>query len=321
MIPVYNSTNYLKVAILTVLAQDPGEEEMQIEVIDDYSEDGNVQGVVEELGKGRVKYFRQAMNVGSLKNFETCLLRARGQYVHLLHGDDLVHPGFYSKVEALFQQFPSAGVACTRYNLIDSKGLKIAVSDLERSRDGILADWLNRLALKQRLQYSSVVVKRQVYEAVGGFYGVHYGEDWEMWVRIASKYSFVYTPQVLASYRGHNSSISSKSHKSGQNFKDIKWVIDQIQNSLPEDQRKRWRRVALRQYASFTILGAFITALRDHEFRNGLRQFVGALKFYFDLHVLMMVTYQLSIFGLRKCKALFSRINLYSLFLPSRKSI
>jgi len=31
-----------------------------------------------------------------------------------------------------------------------------------------------------------MVVKREVYEKLGGFYGVEYGEDWEMWVRIAA---------------------------------------------------------------------------------------------------------------------------------------
>jgi hypothetical protein len=33
--------------------------------------------------------------VGHIKNFETCLQRAQGSLVHLLHGDDYVLDGFY----------------------------------------------------------------------------------------------------------------------------------------------------------------------------------------------------------------------------------
>jgi hypothetical protein len=44
--------------------------------------------LVKKVGKGRVSYFRQKQNVGSLRNFETCINRSRGKYIHLLHGDD-----------------------------------------------------------------------------------------------------------------------------------------------------------------------------------------------------------------------------------------
>src|SRR5277367_1859957 len=85
MIPVYNCSQYLTNNILSVLAQDPGAERMQIEVVDDCSTDTDVESLVQEIGKGRVKYFRQHENVGSLRNFETCINRATGRYIHLLH--------------------------------------------------------------------------------------------------------------------------------------------------------------------------------------------------------------------------------------------
>jgi glycosyltransferase involved in cell wall biosynthesis len=94
MIPVYNCLGYLQKTLSSVLAQDPGPEIMQIAVIDDCSSDGDVWALVQQLGKGRVEYFRQEQNRGSLRNFETCLNRSRGHWVHLLHGDDWVAPGF-----------------------------------------------------------------------------------------------------------------------------------------------------------------------------------------------------------------------------------
>ena len=90
MIPVYNSLPYLEQTIRSILAQDPGEELMQIEVVDDISKDGDVAALVERVGKGRVQFYQQPVNVGNVRNFETCINRARGHYVHLLHGDDYV---------------------------------------------------------------------------------------------------------------------------------------------------------------------------------------------------------------------------------------
>src|SRR5438270_4853541 len=78
MIPVYNCAPFLPQTLHSVLQQDLSEAEMQIEVVDDASTDADVEAIVQEIGNGRVRYFRQPQNRGSLKNFETCLNRAEG---------------------------------------------------------------------------------------------------------------------------------------------------------------------------------------------------------------------------------------------------
>ncbi len=59
MIPAYNCSKYLADTINSVLQQDLGEDEMQIEVVDDCSYDADVKTLVEQLGNGRVTYFCQ----------------------------------------------------------------------------------------------------------------------------------------------------------------------------------------------------------------------------------------------------------------------
>jgi len=186
MIPIYNGAIYLREAIESVLIQDMGIDKMQIEVVDDCSTDADVKGIVEEVGKGRVSYYRQEQNIGSLRNFETCINRSKGYYIHLLHCDDKVKDGFYETMTTLFTSFPEAAAAFCAHDSIDAVGKVYSISEPEANEPCILPDLLFTLAVRQPIQYVSMVVKREIYEALGAFYGVTYGEDWEMWARIAA---------------------------------------------------------------------------------------------------------------------------------------
>src|SRR5215470_11545792 len=50
MIPTYNCAKYLRETLTSVLAQDPGAEQMQIDVVDDCSTEDDPEAVVRELG-------------------------------------------------------------------------------------------------------------------------------------------------------------------------------------------------------------------------------------------------------------------------------
>jgi glycosyltransferase involved in cell wall biosynthesis len=253
MIPVYNCSGYLRQNLLAVLSQDPGEDCMQIEVVDDGSTDADVEAIVSETGKGRVGYFRQPENVGSLWNFHTCLQRSRGHLVHILHGDDVVREGFYQNMEALFKRYPSIGAGFCRYAYIDETGRTLFLQEAETDRPGIPDNWLARLCERQRIQYVAMVVRRKVYEQLGGFYGVEYGEDWEMWVRIAARYEMGYTPQVLAEYRKHHASISGKSFVTAENMASLAWVMNKIQHYLPAHRRDTILQASKNFYAHYGL--------------------------------------------------------------------
>ena len=250
MIPSYNCIQYLSKTIESVLMQDMGPLKMQIEVIDDCSKDGNVEELVKDIGKGRVNFYQQKENVGSLRNFETCINRAKGKYIHLLHGDDLVKKGFYNEIESLFQKFPTIGSAITNYNWVNEKEIENLPSQEILKEPGIIDNWLLKIASKQMVQPPAVVVKRSVYEELGSFFGVHYGEDWEMWIRIASKYPVGYSPKCLATYRGgHSTNISSDYVAKGKNIDDILRVIDIVQDYLPFGKRKEIKKAAKNNFA------------------------------------------------------------------------
>jgi len=252
MIPVYNCSQYIPETLQTVLNENVPEEDMQIEVVDDASTDADIEAMVGRIGKGRIKYFRQPQNAGSLRNFETCLNRARGRLIHLLHGDDRIKPGYYQKIGKLFQQYPEAGAAFCRVNYIEANGKHNSPGTLLMNHDGLLENWLLRIAESNYIQYACITVRREVYERLGAFFGTTYGEDWEMWVRIAQYYPVAYTPECLADYRIHETSISGDKFLKGESVKDIKKVMNVFKTYLPKSKQKTVLRKTKRNFAWYS---------------------------------------------------------------------
>lgn len=255
MIPSYNCINYLRDAIVSVLLQAPSAGEMQIEVIDDCSTDGDIESLVEELGKGRIGFYKQPRNVGHLRNFETCLNRTRGRLIHILHGDDAVKPGFYQEIERLFSEHANIGAAFTDSVFFDEKSVPSYATAQIQDSSGVVDSFLLKLAEKTVLQTPSIVVKRSVYEQLGSFYGVKYCEDWLMWTRIAANYEVAYSPRSLAKYRVHSKNNTGSCFITGQNIKDINTTINLFQDYLPEKDRKILKTKAKHHYASFITSG------------------------------------------------------------------
>lgn len=255
MIPSFNSQDFIEEALSGVLAQDIGSEKMQIEVIDDSSSD-NTEAIVKKIAGERVRYHKHTTNIGSLKNFEFCLNNAKGHLIHLLHSDDKVLPGFYERMTSLFDKHPEIGAGFCRHRYINELGEQYFLSPLEKESDGILENWIQKLGVEQRIQTPSIAVRREVYEKLGGFYNVHYGEDWEMWLRIAAHYPFGYINEILAEYRRHESSISGKSIRSGQNMRDLQKVMDISYNYFPVQERVKIRKKSLKFYANYGVMTA-----------------------------------------------------------------
>jgi len=234
MIPTYNGTKYLEQTLRSVLKQDPGESEMQIEVVDDCSTKDDPEPLVREIGNGRVSFYRHPVNQGLLGNWDSCINRARGQWVHLLHQDDIVLPGFYQQLRNGIESHPSVGAAFCRYAYMDEGSDWTSLSEIERRTPGILEDWLKKIAVFQRVQFPAIVVKRDVYENLGGFCTeARSAADWEMWKRIAARYPIWHEPEILACFRLHSDSTSSGLIQRGENITDTARAADISRLYLP----------------------------------------------------------------------------------------
>ena len=253
MIPAYECGAFLGDTLRSVLAQDPGPEAMQIEVVDDASSE-DLEIVVRTVGEGRVHYHRHPKNVGHIANFACCLNRSRGEIVHLLHGDDLVLPGFYKALGKGFDD-PAIGAAFCRWQEIDSAGSVTAVADEEQPIPGPLEDAIGRLASEQRIVTPAIAVRRSVWEQLGGFDPrLQCAEDWEMWVRIAAHHGIWYEPAVLAAYRKHEQSNSGRHFTNARELHYTLQAMSLFRPLLPKGRADTILAGARRAYAQ-TALG------------------------------------------------------------------
>lgn len=220
MIPTYNCARYLRQTLESVLAQDPGPEHMQIEVVDDVSTKDDPEAVVRDVGRGRVQFYRKTKNGGAIANFNTCIERSIGQLVHILHGDDYVEPEFYLQFSTAFEDSPQCAAIYSRAFIVDEQGELIELSNYVSSLKQDTND-PRELMLQNQLRTPAAVVRRRFYEENGGFNSsLIHTADWEMWVRTIIHGRARMLDKPLTSYRSFSENDTNRLTQSADNLRD-----------------------------------------------------------------------------------------------------
>jgi hypothetical protein len=185
-----------------------------------------------------------------------------------------------------FDKCPEIGAAFCRHIIMDENIKEEYTSVLEQPESGLLGDnWLELLAGFQRIQTPSIVVKREVYETIGGFdHRFLAVEDWEMWVRVANYYSMWYEIEPLAKYRKHSNSVTKRTVRNGVYNRYLLKAIDTFQTYLPKDLAKRVYRHSRRNCAFHTLIIAD-SLVKKNDMVGALMQIKEALKLSTDFFV------------------------------------
>jgi glycosyltransferase involved in cell wall biosynthesis len=220
MIPTFNCANYLREALESVLAQDPGPEQMQIEVVDDCSDKDNPEEVVKEIGRGRVLFHKKPVNEGAVCNFNTCLERSRGDLIHILHGDDSVETSFYREFAAAFEASADcAAIFCRAFDIRENREL-LGLSGFCQSLTKGSND-ARELMMSNPIRTPAAVVRRCFYERYGGFdTSLVHVADWDMWVRAIVHGRARMLNRPLASFRISDTSDTSRLRRSAEDLRD-----------------------------------------------------------------------------------------------------
>ena len=267
MIPTYNCARYLPETLQSVLCQALEPMQMQIEVIDDCSTLDDPEAVVKELGKGRISFHRKQSNEGATRTFNSCIERSKGHLVHILHGDDKVHLGYYGKITALALQHPQLGLYATRCFFINEKseviGVTQRVETLEKPGSSV-----DSFFYATPVQFAGVTVRREAYEQLGGFrLDLVHAADCEMWSRIISGRGGIVLTEPLASYRHFAANDTGRLAKTAENVRDLCRLNKVFAGTYPEFSSaqgdERARSMAWHQYKQFLHLGDKVAARQN----------------------------------------------------------
>ena len=239
VIPVVNRPEYFPETLASVLTQWTGAEEMEIIVLDNGSEPAQWK-IPYDLGKRIIRYYRFPTTVSLEENWNTAVALCRGQWIHLLHHDDYVLPGFYARLKASLENCPdSVGAAFTGYeNINKERQIIFCQQHYPENYRGVVQDWIMRIGVSCSLSPPSVVIRRVAYEELGGYkLDLPYTCDWEFYKRVASFYDWWFEPGILVHYREHSKSITLEENMNGSSGIAFLRAIEISESYLPEEYR------------------------------------------------------------------------------------
>ncbi len=210
MIPVYevNNEQWLEKCLESVLSQDQGPVWAEIVIVDDASPNHTAEKIANKHAP-RVRYIQNHQNLGLVGNHNKCISLAKGTFVHILHQDDYVEPGFYKALLNPMLDDESLVAGFTHNRFPNAEGNFSSKTDPPRPPTGVLENWHIRLSHELRIQFPSIIVRRSSYQKVGGFFsGRKFSFDWDLWNRVAALGPVWYDRRPLAQYRVHELSAT-----------------------------------------------------------------------------------------------------------------
>jgi glycosyltransferase involved in cell wall biosynthesis len=208
VIPTYNRADLLRAALESVLAQSVFPRE--VVVVDDGSTDHTAEVVSEaaSLAEGRIEIiFLQGPHAnrrGDARNRGAAATTT--PLVAFLDSDDLWKPHRIERQLQALEKTPEAGFAFCNVQRFDENGL-VDGPCLAPSLD-FNGDILGDILEDPRAVSSTLVVRREVFEQVGGFSEIRVNEDYELTLRLALHSRAGYVPEVLVLMREHTGRTS-----------------------------------------------------------------------------------------------------------------
>jgi glycosyltransferase involved in cell wall biosynthesis len=242
-----------------VLRQDAGAEEMQIEVVDDCSPSEEVAALVRRIAGDRVGFHRSPLNRGLAGAWNYCVERSRGQWVHILHQDDYILPGFYQRLALAAESHPQISLLATRSFFVDSASVIMAVTRrLPQMEHGSQA--VDGFFYGTPIQCPGIVVKKSFYEEHGGFRtDLNFTLDCEMWARVVGLAGGLVAPEVLACYRTAPGNETGRLARTAENLRDLERLNRLFAERYPGFDAGRGRQrvcdLALHQAGQFLKSG------------------------------------------------------------------
>ena len=215
VIPACNGEQYINVAIESALNQNRPADE--VIVIDDASADGTAQ--IAKSYNSKIKYHHNQKATGFVDAWNRSIKLASGDFVTILHQDDLLHHDYLQHIEKAVVRFPEVRHLYSACNYINENGVVIKLPRGPHSFEPVLYsgkeyahNYLNGVVANKHIhRCPGVTTQRKLlleectYRKEAG----HIADD-DFFLRVGSFTDVVGISQPLASYRHHEDSETSR---------------------------------------------------------------------------------------------------------------
>ena len=214
IIPTYNYGEFIADALRSVERQTYVDWECLI--IDDASTDATTSIVSEFVHRDpRFRYIRLEKNGGVSEARDRGFAEAHGEFIQMIDADDVIGPQKLEVQLAFLRSDPKVDLVYSDFVAfdgnpdLDASGAYRMDERLSGAGDAIVA----RLLRGNVFRLNTVLFRSSVLKKVGGFVtGFRYAEDWEFWLRVASKgyfFHFLDDPAAKSGVRHNPRSLSS----------------------------------------------------------------------------------------------------------------
>lgn len=202
----FNQGHFIDKCLDSIRSQDF--QDFELFIIDDKSSDDSVQLIESYISQSGLKatLIVNAVNQGICKNLNQLLSIAKGKYFTFIAADDW---GDSNRFSDMIEKLESAtDEVCTVYSdaeLVDETGNLMYPSYLQHFRPDLITPPVGDVFL-QLLSYNFIpamatISRTSAIRAVNGFDETLKFEDFDLWLKLAHEYEFLYTNRSKCYYR------------------------------------------------------------------------------------------------------------------------
>jgi len=207
----FNNARYIVETLDSIYALDYAA--IELIIVDDASSDDSV-AVIEDWLSRRSDYngrlIAHATNQGVCRVCNRFVEESRGKYVCFIGSDDIYLPHKLAVQVAIMEAAaPEVGVVFSDISRMNSDG-QVTLPHLYGGGEAVPYEgwvWLDLLRLNY-VQAMGTLMRRSCFDMVGAYDESLSFEDWDMWLRIAQQFQFIYHSEVTAIYRVHGGSAT-----------------------------------------------------------------------------------------------------------------
>src|SRR5579871_897899 len=216
----YNHERFVEEALTSVLLQTYGK--IELIVVDDCSTDRSV-AAIEAFIKSNptVKFLGLKENVGNCKAFNAGFKLSSGAFVIDFATDDVMLPDRLEKQVHFFnRQSPKTGVVFSDATYIDENGNTLRNHFEYLFRKNLLpsvptGNLFRNVLTNYFICSPTMMVRREVMEALNGYDEMLAYEDFDFWVRASRDFDFQFLDEKTTKVRRSSGSMSSGWYKRG----------------------------------------------------------------------------------------------------------